>query len=128
MRLSVIGFAGAVCAVASAQPTAPTPGLPCAPGHYLLQALLSLALIIALIYGVYWLLRRVGPGRMGPATSGPAELLQSVPLHGGYVLHVVRVGRQLLALACGPGGVAATEVPPDAEAAAADDGEEEGGR
>lgn len=124
MRLSVIGFAGAVCAVASAQPAAPTPGLPYAPGHYLLQALLSLALVIALIYGVYWLLRRVGPGRMGAGPRGPAELLQSVPLHGGYVLHVVRVGQKLLALTCGPGGVAATEVPPAAKAAAAEDGDE----
>ncbi|MCE5239315.1 hypothetical protein LLH23_12610 [bacterium] len=124
MRLSAIGFAGAVCAVASAQPAAPTPGLPYAPGHYLLQALLSLALVIALIYGVYWLLRRVGPGCMGAAPSGPAELLQSVPLHGGYVLHVVRVGRKLLALTCGPGGVAATEVPPEVPAASVDDGEE----
>lgn len=119
-RLAVV-LAMGLAPGAWAQPTAPVAGLPHSPAYYLLQALLSLAVVIALIYGATWLLRRVGPGRTTAGTDGPAELLQSVPLQGGYVLHVARVGKKLLALTCGPGGVAAVEVDDEAEA-----GEEQG--
>jgi len=114
MRGLTLGVAMLIPVAATAQPAAPTPGLPASPTHYLLQALLSLALVVALIYGAYWLLRRVGPGRVGAASSGPAELVQSVPLHGGYVLHVVRVRERLLAITCGPGGVATAEASAEA--------------
>jgi len=110
MRALAALWAIGAAAPALAQPATPVAGLPHSPAHYLLQALLSLALVIALIYGAYWLLRRVGPGRAGAGSVGPAELVQSLPLHGGYMLHVVRVGTRLLTLTCGPGGVTAAEV------------------
>jgi len=90
--------------------------LPHEPAIYLLQALLSLALVVALIYAAYWLLRRSSMGGAARRANGPAELLQSLPLHGGYALHVVRLGGRLIGITCGPGGVTATEM--DGEAAA----------
>ena len=52
--------------------------------------------------------------------AGPVEVLQSLPLSGGYTLHIVRVGERTLAVTCGPGGVAVT----DAALPPADDIEE----
>ena len=74
-------------------------------GLYLLQALLSLVFVVALIYGAYYLLRRFGPGQMAGQQPGPAQVLQSLPLSGGNVLHVVRLRDRLWLLTAGPQGV-----------------------
>jgi flagellar biogenesis protein FliO len=94
---------------------------------YLLQALLSLALVVALIYGAYWLLRRSGMGGRDARTTrgGPAEVVQSLPLHGAYVLHVVKLAGKLLAVTCGPGGVAIKELGAAGETPAPRDDEEQ---
>lgn len=72
--------------------------------HYLLQALLSLALVVALIYGAYYLLRRLQLGGLRREAGGPAELVQSLPLSGTNVLHLVRLGPRLVGLLTGPQG------------------------
>jgi flagellar biogenesis protein FliO len=77
------------------------------PGAYLVQALLSLAFVIALIYAAYYVLRRLGGKVTTPTQPGPASLVQSLPLPGGNTLHVVRLGRKLHLLSSGPQGVTA---------------------
>jgi len=77
------------------------------PAAYLLQALLSLVFVIALIYGAYYLLRRVTGKVSSPSEAGPATLIQSLPLHAGNVLHVVKVGGKFHLLSSGPQGVTA---------------------
>ncbi|MHB8995940.1 MAG: FliO/MopB family protein [Armatimonadota bacterium] len=77
------------------------------PAAYLLQALLSLVFVIALIYGAYHLLRRVTGKASLPSGAGPATIIQSLPLHAGNVLHVVRIGAKVHLLTSGPQGVTA---------------------
>jgi flagellar biogenesis protein FliO len=77
------------------------------PGAYLLQALLSLAFVIALIYAAYYLLRRLSGKTVAAAQAGPASIVQSLPLHGGNMLHVVRLGGKVHLLSSGPQGVTA---------------------
>ncbi len=75
------------------------------PGAYLFQALLSLVFVIVLIYAAYYALRRFS-GKTGvPSGSGPAAIIQSLPLQGGNTLHVVRLGDKLHLLSSGPQGV-----------------------
>jgi flagellar biogenesis protein FliO len=84
---------------------AQTPGSGPAPGWYLVQALLSLLVVVGLILGAQALLRRweFGGGRGGG--KGPARLLQSLPLGAGAVLHVLAVGKRVLVVGSGPRGV-----------------------
>lgn len=100
----IILCAAASPALAQAPPAAPP--FPANPAQYLIQALLSLGIVVALIWGAYWLLRRAGGQTSRAAHRGPAELLQSIPLQGGYALHVARIGGRLVAFTCGPGGSA----------------------
>lgn len=72
--------------------------------YYLLQALLSLLLVVGLIYGAYYLLRRLQVGGLRREAGGPAELLQSLPLAGMNMLHLVRLGPRLVAIVTGPQG------------------------
>jgi flagellar biosynthetic protein FliO len=69
-----------------------TPGPSRSPTGYLLQACGSLLLVLALVYGAYWLLRR--QSRLKPLlrSRGPIEVLDSRPLGPDRALHVIRVG------------------------------------
>lgn len=89
-------------------------------GYYLLQALLSLVFVVALIYGAYYLLRRFGPGQATGRQQGPAQVLQSLPLGGGNVLHVISLRERLWVLTAGPQGV--TVVGSEDSASDGDDG------
>lgn len=78
-------------------------------GYDLLQALLALLFVVGLIYGMYYLLRRLQGGAMVGTRSGPARVVQSLPLAGGHVLYVLRVGERTVVLTAGPGGVTVVE-------------------
>jgi flagellar biogenesis protein FliO len=82
-------------------PTAPT----ASPGYYAVQCLLSLVIVLAVIYGLHAVLQRKGLWGIRLRGQGPAEVVQSLPLGGGHVLHVVRVGRRALLVGTGPGGI-----------------------
>ena len=77
------------------------------PSYYLLRALLSLAFVVGLIYLAYFLLRRLQGVNPRYTRAGPAEVVQSLILSGGNVLHLVRLGRKVLAITCGPQGARA---------------------
>lgn len=114
MRLRVALTAGVLglAAAAAAQPEAANSSAPGNPLVYLVQALLALLFVLALIYGLFYLLRRtVGAAAVG-RQSGPAEIVQSLPLNAGNVLHVVRLQERLYLVPSGPQGagpVAAAE-------------------
>lgn len=73
-------------------------------GHYLGQALLSLLLVVAVIYGLYYLLRRLQTGAWRREAEGPAEVVQTLPLSGSSLLHLVQVGPRLVGIVTGPQG------------------------
>jgi hypothetical protein len=74
------------------------------PTYYLLQALLSLACVVGLIYLAYWALKRMQSPHARSTPRGPARLVQSLPLSGGQVLHLVGLGERLHMIVTGPQG------------------------
>lgn len=104
------------------QTTAPVDRALTNPGPYLLQALLSLLLVVGLIYAAHFVARRVSGGGFAVRRSGPAQLVQTLPLGPGHTLHVVDLQGQRWLIVTGPGGTqiaASGSAPP---AAGEDDG------
>ncbi len=73
----------------------------------------AVTVVLALLGGTLWWLRRRGLAGMLPGRKPANRRMQAVertPLGPHHVLHLVRVGETALVLACSPGGcgVAAT--------------------
>lgn len=67
------------------------------------RMLLVLALVIAAVYGVFYLLRRTAAGRF--RNSELITLLGSQPLPGNRALHLVQVGSQIFLVGSGDSAV-----------------------
>ena len=80
---------------------------------YLLQTLLSLALVSGLAVIVLYGVRRLG----GPQAKGPLSLVGQLPLGGSRAIYVVRVGGQHLVVGAGEGGLSKLGELGDADAA-----------
>jgi flagellar biogenesis protein FliO len=74
------------------------------PAWLLLRAVLSLAVVIALVYAVAWLVKAKGALNLAP-TGYRVRVLETVALGGTRMLHLVSVGDQVLLLGAGPEGV-----------------------
>lgn len=106
------------CAAAGwCQTSAPTAPTPASPGPYLLQALISLLLVVGLICAVHFVARRVTAGGLVARRGGPAQLVQTLPLGPGQLLHVVDLQGQRWLIATGPGGTEIAAAGSAAEAA-----------
>jgi flagellar biogenesis protein FliO len=68
------------------------------PGYYLLRALLSLALVIALIYAIYYVLRGFGRPRLWARRAAHIEVLDAARLDGDKTVYVVALGGRTLVL------------------------------
>jgi len=88
---------------AFAQGSDPTSGP--SPVLLLLQALLALAVVIAIIYLVYFGLRRLTERQTGTSDSGPLEVVQAKHLGGDRWLYVVRIAGRTLVVGGGAGQV-----------------------
>ena len=74
------------------------------PWALLAQALLSLAIVIGVIYLVYFGLRRLTDRQLGADAAGPVRVLQARHLGGDRWLYLVEVeGRRLLVGGAGSG-------------------------
>ena len=107
-RAAGVGAAWLACAAAPAQELAPAGGR--GAGVLLLQALLSLAVVVGVIYLAYYGLRRLGDRQLGADAEGPLHIVQAKHLGGDRWLYVVRVGRRTLVV-----GGAAGQVTPIAD-------------
>jgi flagellar biosynthetic protein FliO len=67
-------------------------------GGSMLRFVFGLVVVLAVIYGVHWLLKRWGQSRMqGVAgTAGIIDVVATTPLAQGRSLHLVRVGKDLV--------------------------------
>ena len=74
------------------------------PAYYLLNAVLSLAVVIGLIYAVYFGLRRLSQRGL-PGPTGQMEILESRHLGGGRWVYVLRVGQRVLIVGGGTEGL-----------------------
>lgn len=85
------------------------------------RALLSLAVVIAVIYLAYYALRRLGGARLVAGEEGPLRVLQARHLGGDRWLYLVRVGARHLVVGGSAGGLSAIadlgDGPPDGEGA-----------
>ncbi|MGE4427580.1 MAG: FliO/MopB family protein, partial [Solirubrobacteraceae bacterium] len=71
-------------------------------GGSIARVIAGLFVVVAVIYGVTWVLRRMkGAGTVG---EGPLRTVASVPLQGGGALHLVHVGDEVLLVGSGSDG------------------------
>jgi flagellar protein FliO/FliZ len=74
-------------------------------GTSLVRTIVGLAIVLAVIYGLYWVLRQVKASREGAVTGRGLESLATVPLGPGRAVHLVRVGRDLVLLGVSEGAL-----------------------
>ena len=92
--------------VFATQPTAPTPAISASPVTGMfggLQVLFSLGIVLAVIVGSAWLLRRFSPGQMG--AGGAVKVIGGVALGPKERLVLVEIGETWLVLGVAPGQV-----------------------
>jgi len=102
--------ATASSAAASSAPVVvpPVSALSSGIGSQLMQLVLGLGLVVALIFGLAWLLRRVQ--RTGPAGNQVIELVGSRALGPRDRLVLVQVGNEQVLLGVSPGSITALHV------------------
>jgi flagellar biosynthetic protein FliO len=103
---SAAGGSGAAAGAAAGGAAGAAPTAVRAPGVNtwdFVRMLLVLALVVGLIYGVFWLLRR--GGRMKSPESEMIRLLGSRSLGGNRALHLVEVGRTVYLVGSAENGV-----------------------
>jgi len=112
-RVAAALFALASCRGAWAQPAAELDAS--SPWALLGQALLSLAVVIGLIYLVYFGLRKLNDRQLGAEAEGPMRVAQARHLGGDRWLYLVEVeGRRLLVGGTGAGLALIAELEPGA--------------
>lgn len=79
-------------------------------GASLAQTTLGLAVVLALIFGIAWLVRRVGP--IARAAGGPLRIVASQAVGQRERVVVVELGEQWLVLGVAPGRVNALSTVP----------------
>ena len=84
------------------------------PAYYLLKALISLGLVVALIYAIYFGLRRLSYSGMRRASDEQLQVLHSHHLGGGRWIYAVRVADRVLIIGGGTEGLRTlAEIPAD---------------
>lgn len=71
-----------------------------------LQMLLALAVVVGMIFGLRWLLKRLGGGAMGGTRSGILEVVARTGVTTKQELMLVRFGERLVLLGRSPGAIA----------------------
>ncbi|HEV3001933.1 MAG TPA: flagellar biosynthetic protein FliO [Solirubrobacteraceae bacterium] len=74
-------------------------------GGSLVRTFVGLAVVVAVIYGLYWVLRQVKSSREERAVGGGLASQAVVPLGPGRSLHLVRAGRELVLVGVAEHGV-----------------------
>jgi flagellar protein FliO/FliZ len=99
LHAAVLVAAFSVCALARAADAPVDPGA----GASLAQTTLGLAVVLALIFAVAWLLRRVGP--MARTGGSPLRIVASQAVGQRERIVIVELGEQWLVLGVAPGRV-----------------------
>ncbi len=101
IRLFAAALAAALApAIAAAADTPETSA-----GASLAQTTIGLAIVLALIFGVAWVVRRVGP--LSRAAGGPLRIVASQAVGQRERVVIVELGEQWLVLGVAPGRVSA---------------------
>jgi flagellar protein FliO/FliZ len=87
-------------------------------GSGLVRTIVGLAIVIGVIYGLYWVLKQVKGSREVQASGRGLHQLATLPLGPGRTLQLVRAGREVVLLGVGEAGVTPIRTYGEAEARA----------
>ena len=71
----------------------------------LVRTIVGLAIVIGVIYGLYWVLKQVKSSREESASGQGLAPIATLPLGPNRTLHLVRAGGEVVLLGVGEGGV-----------------------
>ena len=74
-------------------------------GGSLVRTIVGLAVVIGVIYGLYWILKQVKASREESATGTGLKTLATLPLGTNRSLHLVRAGEEIVLVGAGEHGV-----------------------
>ncbi|HWK26937.1 MAG TPA: flagellar biosynthetic protein FliO [Solirubrobacter sp.] len=87
-------------------------------GGSIVRTILALAIVLAIIYGLYWVLKNVKAAKAATASGGGLETLATLPLGTDRALHLVRAGREVVLIGTADGAIAPIRRYSEEEAAA----------
>jgi flagellar protein FliO/FliZ len=67
-------------------------------GGGFVRTFVGLAIVLAVIYGLYWVLKQVKASKETAASGSGLESVATIPLGSNRALHLVRAGRELVLL------------------------------
>jgi flagellar protein FliO/FliZ len=71
----------------------------------LVRTIVGLAVVIGVIYGLYWVLKQVKSSREEKASGAGLKTLATLPLGQNRAMHLVRAGDEVVLVGVGEGGV-----------------------
>jgi flagellar protein FliO/FliZ len=74
-------------------------------GGGLVRTIVGLAIVIGVIYGLYWVLKQVKSSREESASGSGLVAIASLPLGTNRSLHLVRAGHEVVLVGAGEAGV-----------------------
>ena len=74
-------------------------------GGGLVRTIVGLAVVIGVIYGLYWVLKQVKASREESATGEGLQTLATLPLGTNRSIHLVRAGHEIVLVGAGEHGV-----------------------
>ena len=74
-------------------------------GSSLVRTFVGLAIVLAVIYGLYWVLKQVKASKESAASGTSLESVATIPLGPNRSLHLVRAGRELVLVGVAEHGV-----------------------
>jgi flagellar protein FliO/FliZ len=87
-------------------------------GGGLVRTIVGLAVVIGVIYGLYWILKQVKAAREESATGEGLQTLATLPLGTNRSIHLVRAGHEIVLVGAGEHGVTPIRTYTEAEARA----------
>jgi flagellar protein FliO/FliZ len=87
-------------------------------GGGLVRTIVGLAVVIGVIYGLYWILKQVKASREESASGSGLQTLATLPLGTNRSLHLVRAGEEVVLVGAGEHGVTPIRTYSEAEARA----------
>lgn len=100
--------------VSNPTPT-PAPSHSAIDGGTILRTLLGLAVVLGIVYGIYWLLRTYGRSK-GARSDGRMDVVATTALGPTRALHLVRVGDELILVGAAESAVTPIRVYADEDA------------
>jgi flagellar protein FliO/FliZ len=85
-------------------------------GSGLVRTIVGLAVVIGVIYGLYWILKQVKASREETASGSGLKTLATLPLGTNRSLHLVRAGEEIVLVGAGEHGVTPIRTYSEAEA------------